>query len=174
MQKKNSKFWSTPIANFRLGAGNVCIRISGNVYVINNCTGNFYVNKYPRRSFLMAWKNKAAHCCHYFNILSNFIKILLLDKLRLRVYLRDYQRWSRRHKQGCKSLLSIGGDNLQFYPNFSLFSTLGGMSLDHYFFQESKLSEEQKKVLHQKWNTFFPEFRWRPKKRSSPKMEPGA
>ena len=54
--------------------------------------------------------------------------------------------------QGCKSLLSIGGDNLQFYPNFALFSTLGGMNLDHHFFQVSKLSEE-------------------PKKRSSPKME---
>ena len=27
--------------------------------------------------------------------------------------------------QGCRSLLSIGGDNLQFYPNFALFSTLG-------------------------------------------------
>ena len=31
------------------------------------------------------------------------------------------------HGQGCESLLSIvgGGDNLQFYPNFALFSTLG-------------------------------------------------
>ena len=28
--------------------------------------------------------------------------------------------------QGCRSLLSIGGNNLQFYPNFALFSTLGG------------------------------------------------
>ena len=28
--------------------------------------------------------------------------------------------------QGCRSLLSIGGDNLQFYPNFAVFSTLGG------------------------------------------------
>ena len=30
------------------------------------------------------------------------------------------------YDQGCRSLLSIGGDNLQFYPNFALFSTLGG------------------------------------------------
>ena len=65
-----------------------------------------------------------------------------------------------------------GGDNLQFYPNFALFSTLGGMNLDHDFFKVSKLSEEQtknvftkngtifssnsgedqKKGLHQKWN----------------------
>ena len=28
--------------------------------------------------------------------------------------------------QWCQSLLSIGADNLQFYPNFALFSTLGG------------------------------------------------
>ena len=30
------------------------------------------------------------------------------------------------------------------------------MNLDHDFFQVSKLSEDQKKVLHQKWNSFFP------------------
>ena len=30
------------------------------------------------------------------------------------------------------------------------------MNLDHNFFQVSKLSEEQKKDLHQKWNTFSP------------------
>ena len=71
-----------------------------------------------------------------------------------------------------------GGDNMQFYPNFALFSTLGEMNLDQDFFQVSKLSEDQKKRsvpgmepfffpnsgedqrkkkdLHQKWNTFFP------------------
>ena len=67
------------------------------------------------------------------------------------------------------------GDNLQFYPNFALFSTLGGMNIDQDFFQVSKLSEDQKqrsspemehffspnfgkdqkKGIHQKWNTFF-------------------
>ena len=58
--------------------------------------------------------------------------------------------------QWCKSLLSIEGDNLQFYPNFALFSSLvGGMNFDQDFFQMSKLSEDQKKGLHQKWNTFF-------------------
>ena len=61
-------------------------------------------------------------------------------------------------EQGCKSLLSIGGDNLQFYPNFALFSTLRGMNLDHHFFQVSKLSEEQKKGFHQNMEHFsFPE-----------------
>ena len=63
------------------------------------------------------------------------------------------------YDQGCRSLLSIEGDNLQFYPNFALFSTLGGMNLDHDFVQVSKLSEDQKKGLHQKRNTFFPKFR---------------
>ena len=38
-----------------------------------------------------------------------------------------------------------GGDNLQFYSNFAIFSRLGGMNLDHNFFQMSKLSEDQKK-----------------------------
>ena len=45
-----------------------------------------------------------------------------------------------------------GEDNLQFYPNFALFSTLGRMNLDHDFVQVSKLSKD-------------------PKKRSSPKVE---
>ena len=52
---------------------------------------------------------------------------------------RIYQYYS----QWCKSLLSIGGDNLQFYPNFALFLTLKGINLDHDFFQVSKLSEDQ-------------------------------
>ena len=48
--------------------------------------------------------------------------------------------------QWCRSLLSIGGDILQFYPNFALFSTLGGMNLDHDFVQVWKFSEDQKKM----------------------------
>ena len=72
--------------------------------------------------------------------------------------------------QGCRSLLSIGGDNLQFYPNFALFSTLGGMNLDQEFVQVSKLSEDQKKGLHQKWNTFFQ--RWSPRGRPWPRGRP--
>ena len=45
-------------------------------------------------------------------------------------------------KQGCRILLSIGGDNLQFYLNFALVSKLGGMNLDHDLVQVSKLSED--------------------------------
>ena len=51
------------------------------------------------------------------------------------------------YTQWCRSLLSIGGDNLQFYPNFALFSTLGGMNLDHDFAQVWKFSEDQKKKM---------------------------
>ena len=58
--------------------------------------------------------------------------------------------------QGCQSLLSIGGDNLQFYPNFALFLTLGGMNLDHDFVQVSKLSEDPKKRSSPKMEHFFP------------------
>ena len=63
------------------------------------------------------------------------------------------------------------GDNLQFYPNFALFSTLRGMNLDHDFFQLSKLGEDQTKRSSPKMEHFFPEFRWRPKQKSSPKLE---
>ena len=45
------------------------------------------------------------------------------------------------------------------------------MNLDHDFFQVSKLSEDQKKGLHQKWNSFFPQIQVKTKKRSSLKME---
>ena len=47
------------------------------------------------------------------------------------------------------------GDNLQFYPTFALFSTLGGMNLDHHFFQVNILSEEQKKKVFTKNGTLF-------------------
>ena len=43
------------------------------------------------------------------------------------------------------------------------------MNLDHNLFQVSKLSENEKKGLHQEWNTFFPQ---KTKKRSSPKISP--
>ena len=45
---------------------------------------------------------------------------------------------------------------MQFYPNFALFSTLGGMNLDHNFFQVRKLSEEQKRRSSPKILHFFP------------------
>ena len=68
---------------------------------------------------------------------------------------------------------ALGGDNLQFYPNFALFSTLGGMNLDHNFVQVWKFSEDQKnangtlfsqiqvktkKRVFIKNRTFFPQF----------------
>ena len=43
-------------------------------------------------------------------------------------------------------MLSIKGGNLQFDSNLALFSTLGGMKLDHYLFHVIKSSEDQKKT----------------------------
>ena len=39
------------------------------------------------------------------------------------------------------------------------------MYLDHDFVQESKLSEDQKKVFTNNGTLFFPKFRWRPTKK---------
>ena len=62
-------------------------------------------------------------------------------------------------------MLSIGGDNLQFYPNFALFSTLGGMKLDHYFFHVSKSSADQKKGLRGNLKSFCPPNQVKTKKK---------
>ena len=79
-------------------------------------------------------------------------------------------------RQWCKSLLSIGGDNLHFYPNFALFLTLREISLDQDFFQMSKLSEDQKKK--ERFSIDMEHFfssnsgeDQKTKKRSSPEME---
>ena len=66
-------------------------------------------------------------------------------------------------------MLSIGGDNLQFYPNFALFSTLRGMKLDHDFFHLSKLSEDQEKDFHRKVKSFCLRVTVKTKKSSSPR-----
>ena len=62
-------------------------------------------------------------------------------------------------------MLSIGEDILQFYPNFALFSRLGGMNLDHDFVQVSKLSEDQKKKVVTKNEHFFPQIQMKTKKK---------
>ena len=74
-------------------------------------------------------------------------------------------------KQGCKSLLSIGGDNLQFLFQFCSIFNIGGLNLDHDFFQVSKLSEEHKKGLHLKWNYFFSRIQVKTKKKVFTKKE---
>ena len=98
--------------------------------------------------------------------------------------------------QECRSLSSIGGDNLQFYPNFALFSTWGDEPRPRFCLGEQikwrptkkkrkkevfiktetlfspNLGEDQKKGLHQKSNTFFHQTQVKTKKkRSSPKIE---
>ena len=67
-------------------------------------------------------------------------------------------------------MLSIGGGNLQFYPNFALILTLGGINLNHNFFQVSKLSEDKKKTPEIE-QFFPPNLSEDQKKRSSPKIE---
>ena len=74
-------------------------------------------------------------------------------------------RISQSNSQWCKPSLSIGGIICNFTPILPYFQHWGGINLDQDFFQVSKLSEDQKKGLHLKWNTFIPEFRWRPKKK---------
>ena len=59
--------------------------------------------------------------------------------------------------QWCRSLLSIGGNNLQFTPILPYFQHWGGMNLDHEFVQVWKFSEDQKKNANR--TLFLPEFR---------------
>ena len=44
------------------------------------------------------------------------------------------------------------------------------MNLEQDFIQVSKLSKNQKKGLHRKWNTFFPEFKYIPTLRCAPEL----
>ena len=61
--------------------------------------------------------------------------------------MEDREVWQLNlEQQWCQFLLGIGGDNLQFYPNFALFLTFRGINLDHDCFQVSKLSEDQKQT----------------------------
>ena len=73
--------------------------------------------------------------------------------------------------QGCRSLLSIGGDNLQLYPQFCFLFCIGGMNLDHGFIQVSKLSEDHKKKVFTKNETLSFPNSGEEKKRSSSNME---
>ena len=54
------------------------------------------------------------------------------------------------------------GVQFAIFPQFFPIVNIGGMNLNHDFVQMSKLSEDQKIGLHQKYNTFFPEFKWTP------------
>ena len=67
---------------------------------------------------------------------------------------------------GCRALLSIGGDHLQFYPIFNI----EWGEPQPKCFQISKLSENQKKGLHQNFKSFFPEFKRRPKQKQKKKV----
>ena len=59
--------------------------------------------------------------------------------------------------QWCRSLLSIGGDNLQFYHNFALFSTLGGWTSTTILLRCGNLVKTKEKNAN--GTLFLPEFR---------------
>ena len=71
-------------------------------------------------------------------------------------------------QQWCRSLLSIGGDNLQFYPNFALFSTLGGWTSTTILFRCGNSVKTKKKA---NGTHFFPQIQVKRKKRSSTRIE---
>ena len=50
-------------------------------------------------------------------------------------------------------------------PQFCPIFNIGGDEPWHDFFSGEQIKLRLKKGLLQKWNTFFPEFRWRPKKK---------
>ena len=63
------------------------------------------------------------------------------------------------------------GDNLQFYPNFALFSTLGGMNLDHDFVQKKSREDQKKRSLPKNGTLFSTNSGENQTKKSSPKLE---
>ena len=70
--------------------------------------------------------------------------------------------------KGADLCWALGGYNLQFYSNFTLFLTLGGWSLTTILFHKSKSSENQKRFSPKNWKVFVLEIKCRPKK--SPKI----
>ena len=99
------------------------------------------------------------------------IPSFIVALLRVRRWVAHYAFMQLWHQPGVPIFIEHWEDNLQFYPNFALFSALGGMNLDHDFVQVSKLSEDQKKRSLPKMKHFTPSSGEDQKKRSSPKME---
>ena len=66
------------------------------------------------------------------------------------------------NKQWCKSLLSIGEDNLRFCP---IFVIGGGWTSTKTFFRWANEVKTKIKVFTRNETLFFPEFRWRPMKK---------
>ena len=75
---------------------------------------------------------------------------------------------------GVQIFVEHWGEYFAILAQFCSIFNIGGMNLDHDLFQVSKLSENQKKGLHHKQNTFLPQIQMKTKKkkRSSPKISP--
>ena len=84
--------------------------------------------------------------CHYtfvarssvkksFGIIQQLCLTLSCDK---RINMQDSTNSNNNLQSACTGVqifVEHWGDDWQFYPNFFLFSTLGGMNLDHHFFR---------------------------------------
>ena len=64
--------------------------------------------------------------------------------------------------RGANLCWALGGDNLQFYPNFALFSTLGGWTSTTIFSGKHIKWRSKKKVFTKIGSLFLPELKWRP------------
>ena len=87
--------------------------------------------------------------------LGDFCNVFLpnISEDQKKLYHLNAGPWHQRYQ----SLLSIGGEGIicNVTPMLAYFQHWG-MNFDQDFFQVSELSENQKKSLQQKWNTFFP------------------
>ena len=86
----------------------------------------------------------------------------LLRKFLTTSFSYEYAMEGSKKIRNLPNISKIPGTNKCFSNNFGLFSTLGGMNLEHDFVQVWKFSEDQKKNANR--TLFLPEFRWRPKK----------
>ena len=90
--------------------------------------------------------------CYVVEQIAKFIKNNVLRKLIIsnRQYTESY-----RHNQWCRYLFSIGGDNLQFYLNFALFSTLREDETRPRFCSGLEIQVKTKKKVFFKTRTLF-------------------
>ena len=66
---------------------------------------------------------------------------------------------------------ALGGIICNFTPILPYFRNWGGWTSTTILFRCANQVKTKKRDLYQNWNTFFPKFRWRPKKKFSPKMK---
>ena len=118
------------------GANALCFTTKNRQDEIKHLKDTLKLNSYPNKALIKKPSNRTKQQFKGFAIIPYYSG--LTEKIRRfcpTTMLKPYQN----HAQGCRSLLSVGGDNLQSYLNFVLFSTLGGMNLDHDFFSGEQI-----------------------------------